>query len=315
MHKQSRKRRYLFGPVPSRRLGNSLGIDLMPYKTCSLDCVYCECGKTTDLTIDRREYAPTDQVLEELDLFLRKSPHLDYLTFSGSGEPLLHSGIGRIIDWLKEHYPAYPVAVLTNGTLLTQQEAREQVGRADLVIPSLDAAGEELFQRINRPQQSLHCREIIAGLEQFRREYRGEIRLEVFIIPGLNDTETELALLRRAIRRIKPDRLQLNTLDRPGTENWVCPANVDELARCARVLGSGEPIPGYQPRRKIPSLEMDRRSSIIALLKRRPCTTEDLQHLLGLHQVELGKYLRQLVHENRVEAVREKRGIFYKIRV
>ncbi|HHU75938.1 MAG TPA: radical SAM protein [Firmicutes bacterium] len=313
MYDQSGNRKHLFGPVPSRRLGNSLGIDLVPYKTCSLDCVYCECGRTTDLTIDQKEYAPTEEVIKELDSFLRENPLLDYVTFSGSGEPLLHSGIGEIIGWLKENYPAYPVAVLTNGTLLTQQETRKQVGLADLVIPSLDAISEDVFRRINRPHPSLDNEEIISGLEQFRREYQGEIRLEVFVIPGLNNTEGELALLGEAIRRIQPNLLQLNSLDRPGTEGWVGPASVDELARCARILGEGEPIPGCLPNRGIPTPEKDPRSSIIPLLRRRPCTMEDLQHALGFHPLELGKYLHQLVQENCVKAVREKRGIFYKM--
>ena len=314
MNKQNNKKKHLFGPVPSRRLGISLGIDLIPYKTCSLDCVYCECGRTTELTVCRKEYVPTDSVLEELDFFLKERPHLDYVTFAGSGEPLLHSGIGRIIGWMKKRYPEYYVAVLTNGTLLTQQEMRAQIAEADLVIPSLDAVSEELFHKINRPHHSLDCREIIAGLEQFRREYRGELCLEVFIIPGLNDTEKELAQLWEAIRRIKPDRMQLNTLDRPGTEDWVCPASTDELAKCAHILRGAEPVAGYQPHRKIPPLETEHRMAIVALLQRRPCTAEDIQHLLGIHQVELSKYLHLLIKENCVETVREERGIFYKMK-
>ena len=232
-----KRRNYLFGPVSSRRLGASLGIDLLPYKTCTLDCVYCECDSTTDLTLCRKEYVSVHDVLAELEETLRQGPALDYVTFSGSGEPLLHSGIGEIIDWLKDHYPHYEVAVLTNGTLLQKQEVRAQLMRADLVIPSLDAATETLFHEINRPHNSLNIHDIISGLVQFRREYRGEICLEVFIIPGMNDTLAELEQMRQVIRSIKPDRLQVNTLDRAGAEDWVQPATEEELKKCSNILG------------------------------------------------------------------------------
>lgn len=234
------KRKYIFGPVASRRLGSSLGVDLIPYKMCTLDCVYCECGDTTELTVCRREYVPVTAVMDELAQFLEQQPQLNYITFAGSGEPLLHSGIGAIIEALKQRYPRYKVAVLTNGTLLTLREVRAQLSCADLVIPSLDAATEEMFQQINRPHQSLHCAEIISGLVQFRREYRGALCLEVFIVPGLNDTPRELACIKKAAQRIGADRLQLNTLDRAGTEDWVSPAGADTLQRCAGILGGAE---------------------------------------------------------------------------
>ena len=246
----SKKRRnYLFGPVPSRRLGASLGVDLLPHKTCTLDCVYCECGDTTDLTLCRKEYVPVQDILMELGEVLQEGPALDYVTIAGSGEPLLHSRIGEIIDWIKNHFPHYNLAVLTNGTLLQHQEVRTQLNRADLIIPSLDAVTETLFQKINRPHCNLDCREIISGLVQFRREYRGMICLEIFIIPGMNDTPAELEEMRQVISSIKPDRLQLNTLDRAGTEDWVEPAAADELKKCSIMLGGGEIIAGYKPRK------------------------------------------------------------------
>ena len=239
--------KYLFGPVSSRRLGASLGIDLLPYKTCTLDCVYCECGGTTDLTLCRKEYVPANDVLAELDEVLQQGPALDYVTFAGSGEPLLHSKIGEIINWIKDHFPRYAVAVLTNGTLLQHNEVRAQLSRADLVVPSLDAVTETMFQKINRPHGNLNCREVISGLVQFRREYRGEICLEIFIIPGMNDAPAELEQIRNVISSINPDRLQLNTLDRAGAEDWVQPATEEELKKCSVMLGFGEIIPGYRP--------------------------------------------------------------------
>ncbi|MDD4253495.1 MAG: radical SAM protein, partial [Methanoculleus horonobensis] len=187
--------RHLFGPVPSRRLGISLGIDLVPHKTCSFDCIYCECGRTTDLTCERREYVPTGRVIAELDDFLAKGPDLDYITFAGSGEPTLHTGIGEIIAFIKDRYPRYRVAVLTNSALFTDPDVRAALMRADLVVPSLDAVSEEVFIKINRPSPGTTAERVLKGLLDFAREFSGEIRLEIFIVPDINDTEEELRLL------------------------------------------------------------------------------------------------------------------------
>ncbi|MDK2863513.1 MAG: hypothetical protein PWQ46_1223, partial [Methanomicrobiaceae archaeon] len=191
--------RYLFGPVPSRRLGISLGIDLVPHKTCSFNCIYCECGQTTDLTCERREYVPTNRVIAELDDFLATAPDLDYVTFAGSGEPTLHSGIGEIISFIKDRYPRYRVAVLTNSALFTDPDVRAALMRADLVVPSLDAVSEEVFVKINRPSPGITAGQVLEGLLDFAREYTGEVWLEIFIVPGVNDTDKELRLLKDAV--------------------------------------------------------------------------------------------------------------------
>lgn len=231
------KLKYIFGPVISRRLGRSLGIDLIPFKTCSLDCIYCECGRTNSLTRERKEYVPTDEVINELNNYLSTLPELDYLTFSGSGEPTLHSGIGKIINFLKDNYPQYKVALLTNGTLFTDKNVIAEVKRADLIVPSLDGVSEEVFSKINRPVNNITSQEIISGLENLRKEYRGEIWLEIFIVPGINDKEKELRLFKEAIARIRPDKVQLNTLDRPGTEAWVRPVPEEKLRSITGFLG------------------------------------------------------------------------------
>jgi wyosine [tRNA(Phe)-imidazoG37] synthetase (radical SAM superfamily) len=189
------KHKHLFGPVPSRRLGVSLGVDLIPLKTCSLDCVYCECGKTTRLTVERKEYIPVDRVIAELEVYLRNNPPLDFITFAGSGEPTLNSGLGNVISYLKQNFRQYRTCLLTNGTLFTDPEVRAEAAAVDLIIPSLDAATEDTFNRLNRPEISLDCTAIINGLEQLRSEYKGEIILEIFIVPGLNDTELEPLVL------------------------------------------------------------------------------------------------------------------------
>jgi wyosine [tRNA(Phe)-imidazoG37] synthetase (radical SAM superfamily) len=210
--------KYLFGPVNSRRLGKSLGIDLLPFKTCSLDCIYCECGWTTTRTLERREWVPTDAVQAELDSVLASHPDIDYVTFSGSGEPTLHSGIGRVITHLKTHYPQHKVAVLTNATLLGDKAVQAELHAADLVVPSLDAATRKAFARVCRPVRGVHVEKLIDGIAEFRQSYPGLMLLEVFIAPGINDSEADLAALKAAAERIAPDAIQLNSLDRPAPE-------------------------------------------------------------------------------------------------
>jgi len=305
--------RYLFGPVPSRRLGISLGIDLVPYKTCAFDCIYCECGRTTDLTCERREYVPTDRVIAELDDFLAKAPDLDYVTFAGSGEPTLHSGIGEIISFIKDRYPRYRVAVLTNSALLTDPAVRAALMPADLVVPSLDAVSEEAFSRINRSSPGITAGRVLEGLLDFVREYTGEVWLEVFIVPGINDTEEEIRLLKDAVAAINPDRVQVNTLDRPGTEDWVRPASPEAIERIAAMLGGNAGAIGVAyAGRTLPPESKDIGETILATIRRRPCTPRDLATLLGIRPTEVAKHLRVLEAEGLIEPVEEKRGVFYR---
>jgi wyosine [tRNA(Phe)-imidazoG37] synthetase (radical SAM superfamily) len=303
--------RHLFGPVPSRRLGVSLGVDLVPQKTCTFDCVYCECGKTTGLTCERREYVPTDRVIAELDAYLATAPDLDYITFAGSGEPTLHSGIGEIIGFIKDRYPRYRVAVLTGSGLLSDPEVRAALMQADLVVPSLDAVSEEVFERINRPCPGLTAGQVLAGLLAFSREFPGEVWLEIFIVPGLNDTEDEIQRLKGAVAAIGPDRVQVNTLDRPGTEIWVRPATPGAVERIASVLG-GEAIGAAPESRAMPPEVEDAVEVILATIRRRPCTSSDLAALLGIRPAEVAKCLRLLEARGQVEPVRENRGVFYR---
>jgi len=183
--------KHIFGPVPSRRLGVSLGIDLVPHKVCSLNCVYCECGKTTDLTVERIEYVPYGEVISELDRFMSENPKPDYITFSGSGEPTLNSRIGDIVSYIKNKYPDVSLALLTNGTLLSDPEVRKEIIACDLVLPSFDAATETAFDKINRPSELIGLEQYLNGIIEFRKEFKGKIWLEVFILPGYNDSPEE----------------------------------------------------------------------------------------------------------------------------
>ncbi len=307
------KYKYLYGPVPSRRLGFSLGVDLVPFKTCSLDCVYCQLGRTTNLTIDRKEYSPTAEIIDELNQYLKSSPSLDFITFSGSGEPTLHSRLGEMIGLVKENYPQYKVAVLTNGTLFCRGEVREEVKRADLLVPSLDAVSEPVFKRLNGPHHGLNLEEIISGLIQLRSEFEGEIWLEVFIVPNLNDSETELQVLKEAIERINPDKVQLNTLDRPGAESWVVAARKERLEKIASYLPRAEVIAKFPSEKRTGAYSKDIEASIVSTLKRRPCTASDLSRILNLHPNEVNKYLHALLEEEKVKLEEGERGLFFRV--
>jgi wyosine [tRNA(Phe)-imidazoG37] synthetase (radical SAM superfamily) len=307
--------RHLFGPVPSRRLGTSLGIDLTPDKSCTLNCVYCECGKTGSLTLERAEYVPTQDVLAELRDYLSTHPRLDSITFSGSGEPTLHTGIGTIIRTLKQEFPDYTVTVLTNGTLLSLPEVRADLLPADRVIPSLDAISERTFMKINRPFHRLSSQQLIHGLLSFRAEYVHELWLEIFIIAGVNDTPEELELFRQTLPTLGADRIQLNTLDRPGAVEWIEPVPYQRLEEIAHFLDEHvEVIASRRFPTAFPTLNADARERILATIQVRPCTSEDLAQILSFSLNEVSKYLTALVGEERIDAKRGVRGIFYSMK-
>ncbi|MDI6718098.1 MAG: radical SAM protein [Methanomicrobiales archaeon] len=305
---------HLFGPVPSRRLGVSLGIDLVPHKTCTYDCIYCECGSTTDLTLERKEYVPTAEVLAEIDDFLSRSPVLDSITFAGSGEPTLHRDIGRIVGHVKARYPHYTVAILTNGCLFSEASVRKEVLGADRILPTLNAVSREVFAKIHRPHPGVDPHRIISGLSLLRQEFSGEIWLEVFIVPGVNTTDTELARLKEAIERIQADRVQLNTLDRPCAVAWVRAATRAERERVAAFFDSPkvEIIASARSRREVRSYSGTTQDAIVSTIERRPCTIADLSAMLGLHPSEVHKYLGALLKEGILEERCGDRGSFFK---
>lgn len=308
--------KYLFGPVPSRRLGMSLGIDLIPKKVCSLNCVYCEVGKTTKLTTERLEYVKYDKVIAELRDFMSNNPKIDYITFSGSGEPTLNSRIGEVLNFIKENYPDVKTAVLTNGTLLSDKNLRQEILSADVILPSLDAAGLEAFEKINRPAPELSLQDYLQGLIDLRNEYNGKIWLEILVLKGYNDSEDELIRLKEAIKKIKPDSIQLNTLDRPGTVEKLIPLNKEELLHIINFWGfdNAEIIASQLQRTHISSYRGNVESAILETIARRPCTLDDLHRLLGIHVNEINKYLGTLETEGKITTQSLERGIFYELK-
>jgi wyosine [tRNA(Phe)-imidazoG37] synthetase (radical SAM superfamily) len=301
---------HLFGPVPSRRLGRSLGVDLIPPKTCTYDCIYCEVGPTTCRSQERFPYQ-TEAIIAEMTDYL-KAPGVrpDVITLAGSGEPTLNLGLGRIIREIKGMCPI-PVAVLTNGALLYLPEVRRELAAADIVLPSLDAARDEIYRAINRPLPELSLDSLLDGLMSFRREYRGQIWLEVMLLKGINDTEAELILLRRALEKLAPDKIQLNTAVRPVVDDAARPLDPAEMEAAAAILGGPVEIIASFCRADIagsPRQDED----LVEMLSRRPMTAPDLAQALGLPLVQIVARLKRLQDSGRISHDRYHDEEFYR---
>lgn len=292
--------KYIFGPVASRRLKRSLGVDLVPYKTCSFDCIYCELGRTTCLTVDRNEYVPYDEIITNLANFLQETLHPpDYITLGGSGEPTLHSQIGRIISEIK-NITSIPVAILTNASTLFQDDVKDELMPADIVLPSLDAVTPSAFEFINRPHPSLTINDIVRGLIDFNRAFAGELWLEVLFCQGINDESGETTRLREAIKEINPDKVQLNTVDRPPAQDFVVPVSGEKLAAIQRLFGERAEIISGSLADKPQSPEANPKFRVFDLLSRRPCTVDDMVQALGFNRKELGGLLALLLKEGKI---------------
>jgi len=300
--------RYAFGPVPSRRLGRSLGVDLVPPKTCTFDCVYCQLGRTTDLTVERGCLAPVDDVLADVARRLAAEP--DYLTVSGSGEPTLHSEVGEVIRGLHE-LSDVPVAVLTNGSLLYLPEVRRALRAADRVIPSLDVPDAALFRAVNRPHPTLTFDSLVEGLVRFREEYDGSLALEVLLLGGVTDSVDVVTRLAPLIERIAPDVVQLGTVIRPPAEAGVRAVPPEVLhERAALLPGVVEVTVDVAP----PPVDAPLAAVVddaVELVARRPCTVEDVAAGLGIHPGEALKLLRALSLEQHVATRREGQRTYY----
>lgn len=228
----------VFGPVPSRRLGQSLGIDPIPAKTCNWNCVYCQLGRTVPLTNERKEYIPRAEILAELQDALKahRAGEIDWITFVGSGEPTLHTGIGWLIRAIKQITPI-PVAVITNGSLFYLEEVRQDLLAADAVLPTLDAGNALLYRKINRPWPEITFERLVAGLKSFRREYPGKLWVEVMLVKGLNDTPQALQEIAEILKDIHPDQVHINLPTRPPAEAWVRVPSQEGVLRAISILG------------------------------------------------------------------------------
>jgi wyosine [tRNA(Phe)-imidazoG37] synthetase (radical SAM superfamily) len=292
--------KYLFGPVPSRRLGLSLGVDIVPLKTCTQNCIYCQLGVNGKQTLKRDDYVPVKEVLTELKRRIAEGLKADFITLSGSGEPTLHNGIGRVIDGIRE-ITKIPVAVITNGTLLSESAVRSDCAKADVVLPSLDAGDEKTFRRINCPHSEIDFTRFVEGLCKFRQEFSGQIWLEIFLVDGINTNNEQIEKIKSLTARIGPDKIQLNTAVRPTAEPSVSLVDIKKLNEIAQKFGpSAEAVADFE---KVSNIEKSTSNveTILEMLRRRPCSLADISASLEINRNQALKYLQSLQSEGLIE--------------
>jgi len=310
MSEQTEK--YLFGPVPSRRLGKSLGVDIVPLKTCTQNCIYCQLGRDGIASLERKEYVPIEDVLSELQAWLKAGLQADYITISGSGEPTLHSGLGAMIDGIHK-LTKIPVAVITNGTLLSDSQVRADCGRADVVLPSLDAGDAKTYEKINRPHAGLSFEKFVDGLCQFRTEYAGPIWLEVFFCEGINTDPESIAGIGALIGRIGPDKVQVNTAIRPTAHPQAKPVQPKRLVEIAGLLGYDAEVIADFPVPPDTAAGRCSPEAVVELLRRRPCTIGDICTGLGIGRAKAEQALKQLENTGQIASAMRAGKVFYRI--
>ena len=308
------KKTYVYGPVPSRRLGLSLGVDLVPLKTCNYNCVYCQLGVTHEKIMERKEYIPPEDILRDIREKIDSGVKADHISLCGSGEPTLHSGIGDILSEIKK-MTNIPIAVITNGSLFHLAQVRKDCLKADLVLPSLDAGDASTFSHVNRPHPDIDFQQMVEGLIQFRKEYKGKIWLEVFLLGGITGIEAEVLKIKSYTDKIKPDKIQINTVTRPPAEDYVHKIDPAQLEKFRALLGNhAEIIADFSSSSSPQSLIKDgfgttsskekhmkvKKEDILTLISRRPCTIDDM--IQGLHAApaDVTQHIKILLSENRI---------------
>jgi wyosine [tRNA(Phe)-imidazoG37] synthetase (radical SAM superfamily) len=305
------EQKYVYGPVPSRRLGRSLGIDIIPFKLCTLDCVYCQLGRSTRKTIERSDYVPIEPVLAELTQRLADGVDADFITVGGSGEPTLNSQLGKLVKGIKE-ITNIPVAILTNGTLLYREDVRADCAKAEVVLPSLDAGDAQTFRKINRPHRDISIEKLVSGLRRFREEFTGQVWLEVFVVEGLNTDIDQITKIRGLIERIRPDKIHLNTAVRPTADAQVSKVRTEKLQVIARHLGTSCEVVADFPVRSQTRHFKSTAEDLLSMLKRRPCSLKDVCAALGIGRNEAIKHISYLQHRGLVDSDEKNQTIFFK---
>lgn len=304
--------KHLYGPVPSRRLGRSLGVDLVPFKTCTYDCVYCQLGRTTNKTVERKEYVAAEAILAELERKLAERDRPDYITLAGSGEPTLNSAIGRIIRDIKS-LTRIPVAVLTNGSLLWREDVQDDLMAADVVIPSLDAGDDASFQLVNRPHPGIPFDRMAGGLATFAKRFKGEVWLEVLLLAGITGRSAETEKIALIANGLGVARTQLNTATRPPAEDFAVALSATQLHALKGLFHGlvdviGENAPAIT---EDAALGQACDADILALLNRRPCTIGGIASGLALHPNDALKRVQLLMQLGAVKALRKDNALFY----
>ncbi len=294
--------RYLYGPVPSRRLGRSLGVSPIPPKTCNFSCVYCQLGKTTNMTNQRQEFFNLQDILEEFKAYIKSDvSQFDFVTIVGEGEPLLYSRIGELIKSIKA-YVDKPVAVITNGALLSEEKVREELNESDLVMPTLDAYDQITFKKINRPHKSISFDSYVDGLISFSKNFKCKIWMEFMMVKGINDDEESLRKIKEIFNRISYDRLYINLPMRPPAEDWVTVPEKGKIELAQNILG-GISLDFLEEEDFYSSIEDDL-EAILSIIKRHPMNQHEIESFLDQRKCEnKNEIFEKLEKDENVEKV------------
>ena len=301
--------KYLFGPVPSRRLGRSLGVDLTPFKTCTLNCVFCQLGRTTHKTVARKEYVPVKNVQAELARWVKGGGQTDYITLSGSGEPTLHTRFGEVLGFIRERTP-FPAVLLSNGTLFWMSEVRKAACQANIVKLSLSAWNQDSFDHINRPHAGLKFGQMMDGYRAFRDEFRGKLWIEVFLLWGMNSIPRDVEKIAELAETIKPDAIHLNTAVRPPAEDFAVPVPRKQMAAMAKLFHPRAKIIAEYSSNKAAEIAANE-TTILAMLRRRPCTAGQIADVFGMHLNEVAKYLGKLTRTGAARVCKKGQEVYY----
>jgi len=307
--------KYIYGPVPSRRLGNSLGIDPIPSKTCNYQCIYCQLGKTTNLTNERKDFSPKEDIIKEMEesINLHKSK-LDYVTFVGSGEPTLYKSLGELILKAKE-LSQKPICVITNGSLLYERDVKDDLLISDVVLPTLDAGDEKLYIKINRPHPSIKFEKMIQGYIDFREEFKGKFWIEIMLMKGINDSKEELLKIKNKLDLIKPDRIDINVPIRPPTESWVQIPDKSVIPILNDVFGQYNNI-NFPERGKFSVFNSSFEIELNNLLERHPMRQEQIFETFcskKFNEQDALLQLNTLASKNKIKKIIYNNQIFWKL--
>ena len=293
-----KKYKHLFGPLMSRRFGRSLGVDLCPMKTCSYDCIFCQLGRTPSTTIKRKEFFPLKEICDELDDWIRNDNNAEYITLAGSGEPTLYSRFGEVIDFIHTKTDI-PVLILSNGSLFWQPEVRKAASNADVVKLSMSSWNQNLFNNINRPYSTLDFEQMLEGEIQFRKEFRGKLIIEVFLLSGINAIRADVLKIAELVKQIKADTIHLNTVTRPAAEDFAYSVNQEKLEEFADFFIPKAEIPTEVLGNPLLNKNIDE-EKILNLIHRRPVTLQQLADTFEVHPNEVAKITGKLLRENKI---------------
>jgi len=301
---------YLFGPVPSRRLGQSLGVSPIPPKTCNYSCVYCQIGRTTHFSNIRQDFFPRENILDELKSFINTSENFDYITFVGEGEPTLCKSLGWLIHSTKK-LTNKPIAVITNGALLYDVDTQNDLLEADVILPTLDAVSQDLFKKINRPIKGLHIDKIIQGMMDFRLKYHGQIWMEVMLVAGLNDSMDNILKIKGVLEKMNCDRIYVNVPVRPPAENWVKIPEKDHIIEICTEL-SAYNIAHYESTVGFHlDKEVDLENQILNITSRHPLRETQIISMLDLPENDILLLLRKMVEKGIIKKIEYNKQIFW----